>query len=90
MLKEEYPNYKIRLCYDDDWRRNYQVYEQVKRASKLGYNLCLVSSQYKDVNDMVVKGGMAGEEVERLLDHYTLSPLQSSLEIARVKKPWKQ
>lgn len=90
LLKEEYPDHKIRLCYDDDWRRNYQVYEQVKRASKLGYNLCLVSSQYKDVNDMVTKGGMSSEEVERLLDEYTLTPLQSGLEIARVKKPWKQ
>ena len=90
LVKEEYPNSLVTLCYDDDWRRNRQVYEQVSRAASLNYNLVLSMGAFKDVNDMAVKGGMSCPEIQSHILSNRLTSLSARLEIAKVVKPWKQ
>ena len=89
LLKEEYPGQSFSLVYDRDWMSNRQVYDQVVRAVSQGFKVTFPESEWKDVNDMIVKGGWAPERVVATLEACTYETLRAKLVISKVRKPWR-
>lgn len=89
LLKEEYPGQSFSLVYDRDWMSNRQVYDQVVRAVDRGFKVTFPESEWKDVNDMIVKGGWSLERVVATLQECTYDTLRAKLIISKVRKPWR-
>lgn len=90
ILDEEYPETRKVMCFDVDYKRNRDVYDQVARSIAKGYNVTLMSGvTYKDANDMLSKGGMSGDEIINAIEASTYSGLKAKLELSKVKRPWK-
>lgn len=90
LIKEEYPGQSFSLVYDKDWTSNRQVYDQVVRAVAQGFKVTLTESEWKDVNDMIVKGGWSTERTLDMLRACTHDSLRAKLKISKVNKPWKR
>lgn len=87
IIREEYPGTPISLCYDADWTVNADVYDQVIRAERQGFDVTFTRGPGKDINDLVVKHNWTGEMVQAMLDANTFSGLKAKLEISREREP---
>jgi hypothetical protein len=67
------------LVYDNQ-PRNPQIVKQIKEAIKHNHPVVLwPESEWKDINDMVQKGGMTVDEVEGIINKHTLQGLAALL-----------
>lgn len=73
---------------DSDYKRNPQVCQSIEKIINLGYKIALFpdSIQWKDINDMVVKGGMSKDEIKSLIDSNIMCGMQAKLELSFRKK----
>lgn len=75
------------LIPDQDWKRNKQVGDQVKKAILNGFKVCMLPSTItgKDIND-IVKAGLSLDELKKLIDNHVYTGLEAQLEFALLKK----
>lgn len=75
------------MVYDNE-PRNEQIVAKMEKAIQSGYNICLwpPDLQWKDVNDMIVKGKMKPYEVKQIIDTNTHAGLTAELLLNKWKR----
>ena len=73
---------------DSDYKRNPQVYGALEKAIDRGFKVSLFpeSIPWKDVNDMVVKGGLSKEYIHDMIDANIMQGIRAKLELSFRKK----
>lgn len=87
LSKTDYCKEKIVVIYDNEPRNKHTV-SKIDRSIKDGYRVCIwpASMQWKDVNDMIVKGGMTPESVSKIVKENTFSGLEAKLHLTVWKR----
>lgn len=75
------------VCIYDNEPRKPETKAKVLKAVEHGYKVCVwpKNNPWKDINDMVRKGGMTPQEVVDMIDKNTFSGLRAKLEVSFMK-----
>lgn len=80
------PKDNIVIVYDNE-PRSKETVDKMQSVIDAGYSVCFWPDiNYKDVNDMVMKGGLTSEYIKHMIDSNTKSGLQAKLQMAIWKK----
>jgi len=86
LLLTNLPKYNIVVVYDYE-PRSVETVHKMEAAIADGYSVCFWPElDYKDVNDMVKKGGYSQEYIKHMIDSNTYSGLKAQLQLAIWKK----
>ena len=86
LLLTNLPKYNIVVVYDNEPRSNETVHK-MEAAIAEGYSVCFWPElDYKDVNDMVKKGGYSQEYIKHIIDSNIYNGLNAQLQLAIWKK----
>jgi hypothetical protein len=79
---------QIVIVPDSDYKRNPQVYKSLEKIIDSGFRISLFpeSIQWKDINDMIVKGKMTKQEIQQLIGDNIISGMKAKLELISRKK----
>lgn len=71
----------------DNEPRNKELCKQIKKCVDLGYSISLMpETGYKDINDLVQKGGWSTDKIKALIDENTVSGLEAVVRFNDWKK----
>ena len=86
LLLTNLPKHNIVIVYDNE-RRSKETVDKMESAIADGYSICFWPElDYKDVNDMVKKGGYSQEYIKHMIDSNTYNGLNAQLQMAIWKK----
>lgn len=79
---------RVIILPDSDWKRNRQVYKSLLSAVELGFRVSIIpdSVKWKDVNDMIVKGGLKKEKIMEMVTSNVVSGVKAKFELNHRKK----
>lgn len=76
----------VTIVPDNDFRRNFHVCNQLKKAILSGYTICILPSHWpKDINDMI-KTGISKNEIQEYIKNNRKSGQSALLELALEKR----
>jgi hypothetical protein len=72
----------------DNEPRNKEIVKQLEKYIELGYSVCMYpdSVREKDINDMVLHGGMSPEEIKELINTNTYTGMEAKLKFINWRK----
>jgi len=72
----------------DNEPRNKEIVKQLEKYIELGYSVCMYpdSVKEKDINDMILHGGMNPEEITELINTNTHTGMEAKLKFSTWKK----
>ena len=77
----------VTFVYDNE-RRNKEIIRVIEKAIERGYNVCLWPDhiEQKDINDMILVGGLKPADVKLIIDTNTYSGLSAKMKLAEWSK----
>jgi len=72
----------------DNEPRNKDIVKQLEKYIELGYSVCMLPSSImqKDINDMILHGGMTPDEIIELINTNTYSGMEAKLNFSKWRK----
>jgi transcription elongation factor Elf1 len=82
-----FPSEKMTVVYDNE-PRNKEIILKMEKAIEQGYRVCVwpQTIEYKDINDMLMKGGMSSGQIRELISSNSSNGLRAKLALTVWKK----